>query len=91
MPPSSFLTDDKKIARRPSEQSAKKVGGLCDKNILSIGPEDLLEQADAILSEVASLDERAVVTGGGLGVGASASAIYSSEGIESSGFVVIVD
>ena len=69
----------------PSEQTAKKVGGLFDKNILSIGPEDLLEQADAILSEVASLDERAVVTGGGLGVGASATAIYSSEGIESSG------
>jgi len=69
----------------PSEQKADKVAGLLDKNILSISPEDLLEQADAILSEVSSLDERAVVTGGGLGVGASAGAIYSSEGIESSG------
>ena len=69
----------------PSEQKADKVAGLFDKNILSIGPEDLLEQADAILSEVSSLDERAVVTGGGLGVGASAGAIFSSEGIESSG------
>ena len=69
----------------PSEQSAEEVGGLFDTNILNIGPEDLLEQADAVLSEVASLDERAVVTGGGLGVGASAGAIYTSEGIESSG------
>ena len=69
----------------PSNQKAEKVNGLFDKNILDIGPEDLLEQADSILSEVASLDERAVVTGGGLGVGASAGAILSSEGIESSG------
>ena len=69
----------------PSEQSAEKVSGLFDKNILNIGPEDLLEQADAILNEVSSLDQRAVVTGGGLGVSANAGAIYTSEGIESSG------
>jgi hypothetical protein len=67
----------------PSAQEAAPVDGLCDRRILDIGPEDLLEQADAVLSEVASLDERAVVTGGGLGVGATASAILSSEGIES--------
>ena len=69
----------------PSEQKADEVKGLFDSNILSIGPEDLLEQADAVLNEVASLDQRAVVTGGGLGVGASAAAIFTSEGIESSG------
>ena len=69
----------------PSQQEAKEVGGLCDANILSIGPEDLLEQADAILNEVSSLDKRATVVGGGLGVGASAGALLSSEGIESSG------
>ncbi|MBT60780.1 MAG: hypothetical protein CMA63_04415 [Euryarchaeota archaeon] len=69
----------------PSQQAAKEVAGLCDKSILSIGPEDLLEQADAILHEVSSLDKRATVVGGGLGVGASASALLSSEGIESSG------
>ena len=34
----------------PSEQSAEEVGGLFDTNILNIGPEDLLEQADAVLS-----------------------------------------
>ncbi|RJU96349.1 MAG: TldD/PmbA family protein [Candidatus Poseidoniales archaeon] len=69
----------------PSAQDAPKVDGLFDQRILDLGPEDLLEQADAILSEVASLDARAVVTGGGLGVGATASAMLSSEGIESSG------
>ena len=69
----------------PSAEDAPEVDGLFDQRILDLGPEDLLEQADAILSEVASLDARAVVTGGGLGVGATASAILSSEGIESSG------
>ena len=69
----------------PSAEDAPQVDGLFDRRILDLGPEDLLEQADAILSEVASLDARAVVTGGGLGVGATASAILSSEGIESSG------
>ena len=69
----------------PSAQDAAPVNGLCDQRILDLGPEDLLEQADAVLGEVASLDARAVVTGGGLGVGATASAILSSEGIEASG------
>ena len=69
----------------PSAEDAPQVDGLFDQRILDLGPEDLLEQADAVLSEVASLDARAVVTGGGLGVGATASAILSSEGIESSG------
>jgi predicted Zn-dependent protease len=53
----------------PSAEDAPQVDGLFDQRILDLGPEDLLEQADAILSEVASLDARAVVTGGGLGVG----------------------
>ena len=44
--------------------------------------EDLLIQADDIISEVASLDKRAVVTGGGIGVSANASAIFSSEGVD---------
>lgn len=69
----------------PSEQEAQPVGGLFDAAILGVEPETLLEQADAILSTVASLDERAVVTGGGLGVSATASILMTSEGIESSG------
>ena len=69
----------------PNAEDAPAVDGLFDQRILDLGPEDLLEQADAILSEVASLEPRAVVTGGGLGVGATASAILSSQGIESSG------
>ena len=36
----------------PSNQDAKEVEGLFDKRILSVGPEDLLQQADSILSEV---------------------------------------
>ena len=69
----------------PSEQPAQSVSGLYDKNIVAMSSEDLLTQADAIISEVASLDERAVVTGGGIGVSANASAIYNSEGIEAAG------
>lgn len=69
----------------PSEQTAQEVLGLYDKNIVATSSEDLLTQADAIISEVASLDERAVVTGGGIGVSANASAIYNSEGIEAAG------
>ena len=69
----------------PSEQEAQPVGGLFDAAILGVEPETLLEQADAILSTVASLDDRAVVTGGGLGVSATASILTTSESIESSG------
>ena len=69
----------------PSEQSAKQVSGLYDKSIIEMDSEDLLTQADAIISEVASLDKRAIVTGGGIGVSANASSILTSEGIESGG------
>ncbi len=69
----------------PSSQEAKPVEGLFDKRILSVGPDDLLKQADEIISEVSSLDSRAVVTGGGLGVSATAGVLTSSEGIEHHG------
>ncbi len=69
----------------PSSQEAKQVEGLFDKRILSVGPDDLIQQADAIISEVSSLDSRAVVTGGGLGVSATAGVLTSSEGIEHQG------
>ena len=69
----------------PSEQAATKVGGMCDTNILNLGPEDLLEQADALLNAVKSADERAIVTGGGVGVSATASCLLNSEGILDSG------
>ena len=65
----------------PSEQAAKQVSGLYDKSITEMNSEDLLTQADAIISEVASLDKRAIVTGGGIGVSANASAILTSEGL----------
>ena len=69
----------------PSEQSAQQVAGLFDKSIIDLDSEFLLNQADAIISEVASLDSRAVVTGGGIGVSANAASILTSEGIESGG------
>lgn len=69
----------------PSEQQAQEVGGRFDRDILDLGPEDLLQQADDIISAVASADERAVVTGGGVGVSATAGCLMTSEGILSHG------
>ena len=69
----------------PSEQDAQSVGGMCDDNILNLGPDDLLEQADAVLSAVKSADKRAIVTGGGVGISATASCLLNSEGILETG------
>ena len=69
----------------PSEQPAEDVSGRFDAALLHLQPEDLLEQADAILSEVKSLDDRAVVTGGGVGISATAGCLMNSEGILSTG------
>ena len=69
----------------PSAQSAQQVSDLYDSSVVDMSSEDLLIQADDIISEVASLDKRAVVTGGGIGVSANASAIFSSEGVDAAG------
>ena len=69
----------------PSLQPAQKVDGRFDKHLLDLNPEDLLEQADTVLSAVKSLDERAVVTGGGVGISATAGCMLNSEGIVSTG------
>ena len=69
----------------PSLQPATEVAGRFDARLLDLHPEDLLEQADAVLSEVKSLEERAVVTGGGVGVSATAGCLMNSEGILSTG------
>lgn len=69
----------------PSERPASEVGGRFDEHLLSLHPEDLLEQADAVLNEVSSLDKRAVVTGGGVGISATAACLMNSEGILSTG------
>ena len=69
----------------PGEQAAKKVGGMMDKSILSMGPEDLLEQGDQLLTRVTELDSRAVAVGGGIGIGAGSGALLTSTGIEDSG------
>ena len=69
----------------PGNQSAPRVSGMKDKAILDMGPEDLLEQGDQILTRVAELDKRAVAVGGGIGVGAGAGAIVTSSGIQDGG------
>jgi len=69
----------------PSEQPAQEVGGRMDSSLLDLSSEDLLEQADAILTHVSSLDERAIVTGGGVGISATAGCLMTSEGILSTG------
>jgi len=69
----------------PGNKSATKVEGLMDKEILNLGPDDLLEQGDQVLTKVTELDKRACVTGGGIGISASAGAILTSSGIEDGG------
>ena len=69
----------------PNAEDAQPVGGMSDDAILKLSAEDLLTQGDDIIAEVASLDERAVVIGGGIGASVEASAMSSSEGIEASG------
>jgi len=69
----------------PNATKAETVEGMSDDAILSLSAEDLLMQGDDIISEVASLDKRAVVIGGGVGIDAEASVILSSEGVEASG------
>ena len=69
----------------PGNQPASNVSGMKDKKILEMGPEDLLEQGDQVLTRVAELDSRAVAVGGGIGVGAGAGAIITSSGIEDGG------
>ncbi|MBF14042.1 MAG: hypothetical protein CMA97_00805 [Euryarchaeota archaeon] len=69
----------------PNATKAGTVKGMSDDAILSLSAEDLLMQGDDIISEVASLDKRAVVIGGGVGIGAEANVMLSSEGVEASG------
>ena len=69
----------------PSNSDATEVKGMYDKSILSVEPEFLLSQGDDLISHVGSLDSEAKVTGGGIGVGVTASQILSSEGIDQAG------
>ncbi|MDA0716156.1 MAG: TldD/PmbA family protein [archaeon] len=62
----------------PSFESTKKVDGMFDKSIVATSSED-------ILAHVASKNEYAIVTGGGIEVSTTASCLISSSGIEESG------
>jgi len=69
----------------PVDTGSATTSGLIDRRIIDMSSEDILEQADEILSSVTALDSRAVVTGGGLGAGAGAEVIINSNGIEDGG------
>ena len=69
----------------PGNHVSQRVDGMMDKKILDMGPEDLLEQGDQVLTRVKELDPRAVAVGGGIGIGVGASAIITSSGIEDYG------
>ena len=69
----------------PNAMDASPIEGMRDDAILNLSAEDLLMQGDAIISEVSSLDKRAVVIGGGVGIGAEVGVMLSSEGVEASG------
>lgn len=69
----------------PANQPASKVGGMLDKKILDLGPEDLLSQGDFVIERVTELDDRAIAVGGGIGIGAGADVIVTSNGIEDGG------
>ena len=69
----------------PMDTGSAATSGLIDQRIIDMSSEDILEQADEILSLVTSLDSRAVITGGGIGAGAGAEVIINSNGIEDGG------
>ena len=69
----------------PMDTGSAATSGLIDQRIIDMSSEDILEQADEILSLVTSLDPRAVITGGGIGAGAGAEVIINSNGIEDGG------
>lgn len=69
----------------PSNNVVKSVGGMLDKSILDLGPEELLEQGDQVLTKATEIDARSCIVGGGIGISASAGAILTSSGIEDGG------
>lgn len=69
----------------PENKPSSSVQGMLDKNILDLGPEELLEQGDRVIERVKELDSRAIAVGGGIGVGAGADVILTSNGIEDGG------
>ena len=75
----------------PENQSSQKVGGMLDKSLLDLGPEELLSQGDIVIQRVKELDSRAVAVGGGLGVGAGADVILTSNGIEDGGNILLME
>lgn len=69
----------------PDAAPASPVSGLHDRRLDDIQPDELLSLGRDMVAAVKDADARAVVTGGGLGVGLGAGALVTSSGIESSG------
>ena len=69
----------------PSHEAADKVEGMFDRTIVETTSEDLLQEAEDILSYTASSNDKATVTGGGIDVSMTASCLITSSGIEESG------
>ncbi|DAC16841.1 MAG TPA: TldD/PmbA family protein [Candidatus Poseidoniaceae archaeon] len=66
----------------PESSDVTAVPSAFHADVAGLTAEDLMDRADAMLAHVASESPQAVVTGGGLGASATASAFLSSEGIE---------
>ena len=69
----------------PADSGSTSVDGMWDSKIDEITPEELMEQADLVISKVSDLDSRAVVTGGGMALSCHVGALLTSQGITSSG------
>ena len=69
----------------PDHAPATSVGGLYDRRLQDIAPDELLELGRQLVDSAKDADVRAVVTGGGVGVGLGADALVTSSGIEDSG------
>ncbi len=69
----------------PSASKGTSVDGLFDVRVDQLTPDDLLDNADDLISMVAGICPNGVVSGGGVGASIYASALLTSEGIESAG------
>jgi len=68
----------------PEHRPSQTVQGQFDSHIIDLSPQELLQQADDMIRIVKDDHQGATITGGGIGVSATASAMLTSEGIEGS-------
>jgi PmbA protein len=68
----------------PGASTVHSTPSAFHRSVDDLDADDLMQRADAVLAYVGSVQENAVVTGGGISASASATAFLSSEGIERS-------